>query len=133
MDDRAQVQRLAAFREALRSLERRTELACAAVGLTPQQYQLLVTVEGARDGTGRETIGGIAGRMRIAQSSATGLVERAEAAGLVVRARSDRDGRVVRVSLTPGGRERLERVFDRLEDEREALAEAAATLRAHLG
>jgi DNA-binding MarR family transcriptional regulator len=129
---REEVQQAAAFRAALRSFERTVEQVSASAGLTPQQYLLLVTIEGAPDGSGTETIGGVAERMRLAQSSATGLVERAEAAGLVRRERSERDGRIVRVSLTRRGRDRLAEVFARLEHERDTLAEHAEALRAHL-
>lgn len=129
---REEVQHAAAFRAALRSFEQRTERASTAAGLTRQQYLLLVAVEGTPDGSGTDSVGGIATRLRIGQSSATGLVERAAAAGLVRRRRSAHDARVVQVSLTPLGTRRLEEVFERLEADREALAEAVRALGAHL-
>src|ERR671930_471835 len=54
-------------------------------GLTPQRYRLMLAVKGAPDGSEARTVGGIAADLQLAQSSATELVDRAEAAWLVVR------------------------------------------------
>jgi DNA-binding MarR family transcriptional regulator len=126
------VQRIAAFRAALRRFERTTELAAQAAGLTPRQYLLLLTIEGAPDGAGRATIGELADRLRLAQSTITGLVDRAQASGLVDRLPGQHDGRVVWVVCTHAGRQRLEEAIASLDADREALAEAAAALAPHL-
>jgi len=72
-------------------------------GRTPQRYVLLLAVKGASDGSETRTIGGLADDLQLAQSSATELVDRAEAAGLIVRTMSPHDGRVVTISLSEEG------------------------------
>jgi DNA-binding MarR family transcriptional regulator len=126
------VQRIAAFRAALRRFERTTELAAQGAGLTPRQYLLLLAVEGSPDGQARATIGELAERLQLAQSTITGLVDRAQASGLVEREPDERDGRVVCVVVTAHGRAQLERAIASLDADREAVAEAAAALTPHL-
>jgi DNA-binding MarR family transcriptional regulator len=126
------VQQIASFRVALRRFERTTELAAQASGLTPRQYALLLAVEGAPEGTRLATIGELADRLQLAQSTITGLVDRAAASGLVTRKPGRNDGRVVCVEVTPRGRERLEQAIAALDADREAVAAAAAALRPHL-
>jgi DNA-binding MarR family transcriptional regulator len=126
------VQQYAAFRSALRRFERTTELAAQGAGLTPRQYMLLLAVEGAPDGTGRATIGELAHALQLAQSTITGLVDRAEASGLVTRRPAPHDRRVVCVAVTEVGRARLGRAIDALGDDREAVLRAAIALGDHL-
>jgi DNA-binding MarR family transcriptional regulator len=126
------VRRIAEFRSALRRFERTTELAAQAAGLTPRQYALLLAVEGSPDGSGRATIGELAERLQLAQSTITGLVDRAQASGLVTREPGRNDGRVVCVVVTDEGRERLAQAIASLDADREAVAEAAAALAPHL-
>ena len=54
-------------------------------------------------GDGPQTISGLAEREGVAQPTLTRMVERLEAEGLVRRRRSEHDGRVVLVDLTPRG------------------------------
>jgi uncharacterized protein YeaO (DUF488 family) len=54
------------------------------------------------------TIGEVADYLLLLHHSAVGLVDRADAAGLVIRTRDDDDRRVVRLRLTADGAERLE-------------------------
>jgi DNA-binding MarR family transcriptional regulator len=129
----AEVQRVAAFRAALRHFERTTEVVVRRVGLTPRQYLLLLAVEGAPDGSRTGHIGELAEALGLAPSTISGLVDRAAAAGLVRRATADHDGRVVRVSLTRAGRDRLEQAMAGLDAERDVVARAGYSLRAHLG
>jgi DNA-binding MarR family transcriptional regulator len=126
------VRRIAAFRSALRRYERTTELAAQGAGLTPRQFLLLLAIEGAPDGNARATIGELAERLQLAQSTITGLVDRAQASSLVNREPAAHDGRVVCVVVTPDGRERLDRAIAALDADREAVAEAAAGLAPHL-
>ncbi|HET9948531.1 MAG TPA: MarR family transcriptional regulator [Longimicrobiales bacterium] len=93
---------------------------------------------------GPSTMGELAAALGVSVASATGIVSRMEERGLVERARSDADRRVVTVSLAPGGRaaldelegrgrryfaELLERLSD---DELEVVRDAFAALqRAH--
>ena len=57
------------------------------------------------------------------KSSVSGLVDRAERRGLVRRAASQNDRRVVRVSITPAGRRLVRQVGDRFADQIEMLTE----------
>lgn len=127
-----QVQQIAEFRFALRRCERTAELAAQRAGLTPRQYMLLLALEGSPDGNGRETIGDLADRLQLAQSTITGLVDRAEAAGLVRREPGPTDGRVVAVAVTPAGSARLERALAVLAEDRDAVAGATAALRPYV-
>ena len=126
-----EVRRVAAFRAALRRFERMTEQAARAAGVTPRQYFLLLAVVGSGDRDG-VAVGDLAEGLQLAQSTTSGLVDRAEAAGLVSRGSADGDGRFVRVSATEAGLEALRQAMSALDAEREAVADAAAELRQHL-
>jgi DNA-binding MarR family transcriptional regulator len=119
---------VAEFRAALRAFLRTTERKARRAGLTPQRYQLLLTIKGASDGSQSLTVTDVADRLQVAQSTATELVSRAEDAGLVQRSGSPKDGRVAVVRLTEVGDARLADCFLDLRDEREALARAFASL-----
>jgi DNA-binding MarR family transcriptional regulator len=89
---------LADFRHALRAFQAFSEVRVAEYGLTPQQHQALLAIRGApRAGV---TIGYIAERLIVKPHSASGLVVRLEALGLVVRRASPVDGRQALVELT---------------------------------
>jgi len=119
---------VAAFRAALRSFLRESELAARTSGLTPQRYLLLLMIKGAPDGSERATVTDLADRLGLAQSTVTELVSRAEEIRLVERSPSDADGRVAFLRLTKEGERRLESSFTRLEVERTRLLEAFAEL-----
>jgi DNA-binding MarR family transcriptional regulator len=118
----------AEFRSAIRSFQRVAEQAARRAGLTPQRHLLLLMIRGASDGSGSSTVTELAGRLRLAQSTVTELVRRAEAVGLVEREASAHDGRVVHLRLTPEGEERLSRTITELRDEREHLQTAVRKL-----
>lgn len=80
-----------------------------AAGLTPAQHQLLLAVRGHPDREG-PTIGDLANYLQLRHHSAVGLVDRAEAAGLVHRAGDQHDRRLARVQLSEAGAEVLERL-----------------------
>jgi DNA-binding MarR family transcriptional regulator len=98
--------RLLAFRTDLRRFERWSERQAREVGISPAQHQLMLAVKGHDDRRG-PTVGEIADYLLLRPHSAVELVDRAEAAGLVARTKTDADGRVVRVGLTPEGESRL--------------------------
>lgn len=102
----AEVRTLARFRHAIRKFLRNGEQAVRKTGLTPQQHQLLLGVAGF---TGKEsaTIGELADFLQVRHHSAVGLVDRAEAAGLVCREVDPDDQRVVQVALTSDGARKL--------------------------
>jgi DNA-binding MarR family transcriptional regulator len=119
---------VASFRTALRSFLRTSEKLARQNGLTPQRHLLLLMIKGAPDGGECATIGDLAARLQLAQSTVTELVKRAEDVGLVEREWSDEDGRVALLRLTPEGERRLAKVFHGHEAEREKLREMLAEL-----
>jgi DNA-binding MarR family transcriptional regulator len=98
---------LLSFRVALRAFLHWSEGQAAAVGLTAAQHQLLVAIRGhpAKDAP---TLTDVAGYLFVRHHSAIGLVERAEALGLVKRYRDPADQRLVRLVLTPLGHEKVD-------------------------
>src|SRR5579875_2019969 len=99
--------RLLALRTSLRRFIRWSEQQAAAAGLTPAQHQLLLAIRGHPDPRG-PTIGEVADYLLLRQNSVVGLVDRADAAGLVVRERDRDDHRAVRLHLTEDGARRLQ-------------------------
>lgn len=106
---KADYERLAAWRYALRRFLRFSELAAAEAGLTPQQHQALLAVKGF-PGCERITIGDLAERLQIRHHSAVGLADRLVAQNLLQREPGTEDRREVYVSLTPEGTALLERI-----------------------
>jgi DNA-binding MarR family transcriptional regulator len=94
---------LAAFRYALRRFLRFSERAAAQYGLTPQQHQALLAIQGF-PGRDRITITDLAERLQLAHHSVVGLVDRLVRQGLVTRQPSPRDKRCVLVKVSPKGR-----------------------------
>jgi DNA-binding MarR family transcriptional regulator len=119
--DTAAAMDVAALREALRAFLRESELIAQANGLTPQRHLLLLMIKGAPDGSERSTVTELAARLRLAQTTVTDLVSRAEDAGLIAREQSGADGRVAIIRLTKEGERRLARSFNAHETERKRL------------
>jgi DNA-binding MarR family transcriptional regulator len=105
--DQRDYERLLAFRTGLRRFLSWSGRQAEAAGITPAQHQLLLAVRGHPDPRG-PTIGEIAGYLLVRHHSAVELIDRAVAAGLVVRTADPDDARTVRIALTPHGSERLE-------------------------
>jgi DNA-binding MarR family transcriptional regulator len=101
---------LAEFRYALRKFLGFSEQAAIRHGVTPQQYQALLAIEGY---PGRDwvTVGELAEQMRIAHHSAVGLINRMESMRLVRRTAAKDDRRRVQVSLTAKGRQLLAKLY----------------------
>jgi DNA-binding MarR family transcriptional regulator len=127
MDTRSAM-KAAAFRAALRGFLYDSEQVARANGLTPQRYLLLLMIKGAPDGTEQSTVTELSARLRLAQSTVTELVLRAEAAGLIERERSELDARMAHLRLTKDGERRLSRSFSGHSEERERLRRAFAHL-----
>jgi len=112
-------ERLLEFRVTLRRFQRWSEDQAKAAGLTHVQHQLLVAIKGHPGGQ-PPTVGDLAGYLLLRPHSAVELVDRAEDAGLVERIPDPVDGRVVRVRLTAGGEEVLQKLtgahLDRLHE-----------------
>ena len=95
------------FRVTLRRFLRWSEDQAQAAGLTPAQHQLLVAIKGHR-GPEPPAIRDLAEYLLLQSHSTVGLVDRAEAAGIVRRQQDEKDARVVRVYLTEKGEQLVE-------------------------
>lgn len=98
----AHYRRLLELRTTLRRFLRWSDDRARAAGLTPRQHQALLAVRGDPSPDG-PTVGDLAAHLLLRHHSASELVDRIEAAGLVRRVGDRTDHRVVRVSLTPAG------------------------------
>ncbi len=98
---------LLTLRTGLRRFLRWSEQQAEEAGLTPAQHQLLLAIRGHNDPRG-PTIGEVADYLLLRHHSAVGLIDRADAAGLVERVRDPEDHRLVRLQLTAIGTKRLE-------------------------
>jgi DNA-binding MarR family transcriptional regulator len=99
--------RLLSLRTGLRRFLRWSEQQARAAGLTPAQHQLLLAIRGHADRRG-PTVGEVADYLLLRHHSVVGLIDRADAAGLVRRVRDAEDHRLVRLELTADGERRLE-------------------------
>lgn len=99
------------FRSALRRFDSWSHEQAQRVGLTHAQHQLLLAVKGHEDLRG-PTIGDAAGYLNVRHHSAVGLVDRAEAAGLLDRQRDPEDGRAVRLRVSELGERRIEQLSE---------------------
>lgn len=109
---KADYESLATFRAAIRRFLRFAEEGARAAGITPQQHQAMLAVMGQ---PGREwaSIAEIAEFLQLRHHTAVGLVDRCEAADLLVRNPDPDDRRQLRVTLTDRGRELLEHLSTR--------------------
>ncbi|HEU0256694.1 MAG TPA: MarR family winged helix-turn-helix transcriptional regulator [Microbacteriaceae bacterium] len=98
--------KLLRLRTRLREFEYWSAQQAAARGLTSAQHQLMLAVRGHK-GDKPPTIGQIAGYLMIGHAAAVGLADRTEALGLVCRHRDRDDHRIVRLTLTAVGAEKL--------------------------
>lgn len=98
--------RLLTLRTRLRRFEHWSAQQAAAQGLTAAQHQLLLAIRG-HPGTTPPTVGQIADYLMIAHNAAVGLADRTEKLGLLQRTRDEGDHRVVRLTLTELGAERI--------------------------
>ncbi len=103
----ADFERLLAFRDGLRRFLHWSEEQAATVGLTGAQHQLLLAVR-RHSAPDLPPVGDVAAHLLLRHHSAVELVDRAVAAGLLVRQVDASDRRVVRLALTAEGSRRLE-------------------------
>ena len=89
---------LADFRHALRQFLAFSEGKAAEEGLTAQQHQALLAIRAAQPD--KATIGYIAERLILKPHSASGLVDRLETLGLLIRRSSTTDRRQALLDLT---------------------------------
>ena len=104
---RSEYKALAEFRYQVRRYLRYMEEKARAGGYNPQQYQLLLAIEGLPEGQ-MPTIKTIAERMQLNHNSAVELVDRCEKGGLLNRERTGLDRRVVTLLPTLKGKRMME-------------------------
>lgn len=104
-------QKLAEFRYTLRRFLRFSENAAVQHGLTPQQHQALLAIEGFPD-RNHLTITELKERLQLEHHSTVELVNRLAARKLLVRERSVVDKRQVRVRLTAKGKTALKKITE---------------------
>jgi DNA-binding MarR family transcriptional regulator len=121
--------RLLEFRTSLRRFLRWSEAEARAAGLAPAQHQLLLAIRG-HGGKAGPTVGELSEYLVLRHHSVVELIDRASMAGLVRRERDEKDHRVVRLALTPLGRQRIERLSQlHLEELRRSASPLAAIRR----
>jgi DNA-binding MarR family transcriptional regulator len=98
----ADYRRLLELRTRLRRFLHWSDGRARSAGITPTQHQALLAIRG-HPGPEAPTVGELAAHLLLRHHSTVQLVDRAEAAGLVQRARDATDHRVVRVALTSDG------------------------------
>jgi DNA-binding MarR family transcriptional regulator len=113
--------RLLELRTGLRRFLRWSEQQARGAGITPAQHQLLLAIRGHGDERG-PTVTDIAGYLLLRHHSAVGLIDRAEAAGLVVRGPDPDNPSAVRLRLTEKGSDQLEALSELHLEELEHLA-----------
>jgi DNA-binding MarR family transcriptional regulator len=123
----ADYEHLLELRTDLRRFLRWSERQAHEAGITPAQHQLLLAIKGHSDPAG-PTIGDVAGHLVLRHHSAVGLVDRAAAAGLVLREQHAANGSAVRLSLTETGAQKLETLSDAHLEELKHLAPAMRSL-----
>ena len=92
------IRTLAAFRRELRIFLHFSETAALEAGLSPQQHQALLAIQGSE--RQELTVGEIADTLLLRPHSASGLITRLERSGLVVRWDGNVDARQKLVHLT---------------------------------
>jgi DNA-binding MarR family transcriptional regulator len=122
----ADYRHLLELRTGLRRFLRWSEHQALAAGITPAQHQLLLAIRGHSDERG-PTVGDVAGYLLLRHHSAVGLVDRAEAAGLLARNQDVDNASAVRLRLTERGSRQLEALS---EQHLEELAHLAPTMHA---
>ena len=122
---------LADFRHALRQFQAFSEERAAEQGLTPQQHQALLAIRGAAPA--EAIVGYLADRLILKPHSATGLVDRLEAAGLVVREPAAEDRRRAFLRLTERAHDVLASLSAAHRDEIRRMRPALEDILAHLG
>lgn len=122
---KAEYEALARFRFGIRRYLRFSEEIVRSMGLTPQQYQLLLALKGF-PGRDWALIRELADRLQLRHHSMVELVNRAQHQGLVVRATDPDDARAVRVLLTDQGEATLSRLAAQHRDELLRVGDALA-------
>ena len=106
---RSEYQILAEFRHQLAGFLRRRKDAARAEGLQPQQYELLLSINGLERDK-QPTIKELAGQLCLQHHTVVELADRLEKKGLLARDAFGADKRVVLLRVTPAGQRVLNRI-----------------------
>jgi DNA-binding MarR family transcriptional regulator len=120
--DEEQLEGLAGFRFALRRFLVASEAFSRARGVTPQQYQAMLSIRTKRGSP--MSVGELADQLLLTHHGAVQLIDRLAESGFAQRERSPHDRRTVFLTLTPHGKTLLEELAaEHLDEmlEREAL------------
>ncbi|WP_136605569.1 MarR family winged helix-turn-helix transcriptional regulator [Paenibacillus dokdonensis] len=106
---KAVYEQLAEFRYRLRKFIHFSENAARNIGLTPQQHQLMLTIQGF---PGRDfvTIAEAAEKLQITHHACVGLVSRCVHVGLIIRRVNLEDARSIHIALTEKGMDFLRKL-----------------------
>jgi DNA-binding MarR family transcriptional regulator len=104
-----QYRRLAEMRYRIRRFIHFSEETARAIGLEPQQHQLMLAIKGLPAGV-RPTISAISERLCLRHHSTVELIDRLEGQSLVKRRHADKDRREVLLALTRRGERQLEQL-----------------------
>jgi DNA-binding MarR family transcriptional regulator len=105
----AEYQALAEIRYQIRRFLHFSEQASRAIGLEPQQHQLLLALKGLPDGRSA-SVADLAERLQIQHHSTVELINRMVDRALLTRSRAAHDQRQVLVQLTPSGEAMLQQL-----------------------
>ena len=114
---------LAAFRHQLRRFSAFSESAARKIGIEPRQHQLLLAIRGLPPGI-EPSVSALAAQLCVRHHTVVELVDRLVEAGLVVRDRSAKDRRAVRLCITQRGESVLADLTEDHLDELRVLAPA---------
>ena len=106
---KAEYEKLASFRYALRQFLRFSETAAREAGITPRQHQALLAIAG-HPGHEQVMMSELAEWLQLRHHTTVELIDRMAAQELVVREPGVEDRRYVYVSLTPRGHDVLARL-----------------------
>ena len=128
----AEYRALAEFRYQIRRFLHFSEEQARAVGLEPQQHQLLLAVQGLPRGA-KSTVSEMAERLQLKHHSVVELIDRLEKHGYVTRNSGHEDRRQVLVHLTAAGSRVLRKLSLAHHEELEAAGPALAKALRSLG
>jgi MarR family 2-MHQ and catechol resistance regulon transcriptional repressor len=103
-DTSEEIDFVSAFKDAQKRIQRLSEKNLASIGLSVTEVRILRSLSV----NGPSPMAKFAGELYMTPASITGLIDKLEGEGLVERERGTADRRVVTVTITPKGRERLE-------------------------
>ena len=112
---------LAEFRHRVREFLAFSEEAAHAVGLHPQQHQMMLAIAGAPPGQAT-SVAYVAERLGVKHNSAVELADRCVAEGLLRRTADRQDGRKILLTIAPLGARKLQRLTQWHKKELDVLA-----------